>query len=81
MKDEVDDLAEKLRGVFGNGVEIRFIDVMSDEIIEYPDVMQILKRVSLPLTVIGGKPRFHGGLAMDMIIDAVHEQKTGRQQA
>lgn len=60
-----------LKERFGDKVAVTFIDVISDEFENYPDIKEILDKVRLPLTVINGKPRYHGGLAPDMITDAV----------
>ena len=56
---------------FGDKVEVKFVDVTSEELQDYPEIKEILDKVRLPLTVINGKPKFHGGLAPDMIADAV----------
>jgi len=74
MPDEAGELAVKLKDVYGDRVECAFIDVKTDKIKNYPEVEKILDRVRLPLTVINGEPRFHGGLDQDLIIDAVKEQ-------
>lgn len=71
MKDDAEDLGVTLKAKFGDKVAVTFIDVISDEFENYPDIKEILEKVRLPLTVINGKPRFHGGLAPDMITDAV----------
>jgi hypothetical protein len=47
------------------------VDVQSDEMKDYPNISAILNRVRLPLTVLNGEPRFHGGFSMPMIAEAV----------
>ncbi len=37
----------------------------------YPEIAQILTRVRLPLIVLNGVPRFHGGISKEVIADAV----------
>ena len=71
MKDEAAELGQTLEEKFGEKVTVKFIDTTSDEFADYPEIKEILNRVRLPLTVINGAPRFHGGLAQDMIEDAV----------
>lgn len=71
MKDDAEELSVTLKERFGDKVAVTFIDVISDEFENYPDIKEILDKVRLPLTVINGKPRYHGGLAPDMITDAV----------
>lgn len=71
MKDEAAELGQTLKEKFGEKVTVKFIDITSDEFADYPEIKEILDRVRLPLTVINGSPRLHGGIAPDMIIDAV----------
>lgn len=71
MKNDAEELGVTLKERFGDKVAVTFIDVISDEFENYPDIKEILDKVRLPLTVINGKPRYHGGLAPDMITDAV----------
>ena len=73
MKEETEDLGQKLKDVFDDRVEVSFIDVTTGEMKNYPDVEKIIDQVKLPLTVINGQPRFHGGLSTDLIIKAIHE--------
>jgi hypothetical protein len=73
MKDEAEELADKLQVAFGDRVETSFIDVSTGEIKKHPEIEKILPKVRLPLTVINGQPRFHGGLRVDMIVDAIKE--------
>ncbi|KJS11519.1 MAG: hypothetical protein VR67_13440 [Peptococcaceae bacterium BRH_c8a] len=74
MKEEAGELTVKLKDIFGDRVVCQFIDVKTDEIKDYPEVKKIIDRVRLPLTVINGEPRLHGGLDQDLIIDAVKEE-------
>lgn len=71
MKDEAEELGQAFKEKYGDKVEVNFVDVSTDQINNYPKIMEILNRVRLPLTVINGEPRFHGGLATDVIGDAV----------
>lgn len=71
MKDEAQELSQTLMAKYGDKLQFTFVDVSTDEIKSYPKVMEILNRVRLPLTVVNGEPRFHGGLAADMISDAI----------
>ncbi|SFG28516.1 hypothetical protein SAMN05660649_01273 [Desulfotomaculum arcticum] len=73
MKEEAAELGDKLKFAFGDQVETSFIDVSTSEIKNYPEIEKILTNVRLPLTVINGQPRFHGGLGVDMIADAIKE--------
>ena len=73
MKDEAEELADKLQVAFDDRVVTSFIDVSTAEIKNHSEIEKILPQVRLPLTVINGKPRFHGGLGVDMIVDAIKE--------
>lgn len=71
MKDDAEELGLALRDKYGNDIDFSFVDVSTDELKAYPKIAEILHRVRLPLTVIGGEPRFHGGLSPEMISDVV----------
>ncbi len=58
---------------FGNAVAFAYVDVQSDEMKNYPDIAAILSKVNLPLIVIDGKPRFHGGITMSKVEKLVNE--------
>ena len=73
MREEGEDLKSYLVEKFGEAVNYTFVDVQSDEMKNYPEVAAILNRVRLPLTVLNGTPRFHGGFSMTMIEEAVSE--------
>lgn len=75
MKDEAVELETELQNSFGPEVEFKFVDITTPDINEYPEIASILGRVRLPLTVINGKPRFHGGLSAEMIGQAINEIK------
>ncbi|MCG9967652.1 hypothetical protein L9W92_06240 [Pelotomaculum terephthalicicum JT] len=61
MQEEAEDLKEFLVQNFVEAIQYAYVDVQSKEIENYPDIIKILDRVKLPLTVINGEPRFHGG--------------------
>ena len=71
MKDETSELADTLQITFGSQVETSFVDISTPAIDDYEEIKKILGRVRLPLTVINGQPVFHGGLGVDMIVDAI----------
>jgi len=64
-----------LQNNFGSEVEFKFVDVATPDMRQYPHIASILSRVRLPLTVINGRPRFHGGLSAEMIGQAISEIK------
>lgn len=71
MKDEAEDLIRDFKEKYGERVVVEFIDVTTKEFDNYPRVKEIMSKVRLPLTVINGTPRFHGGLSLNMITDSV----------
>ena len=71
MKDEAEDLIRDFKEKYGDRVVVEFIDVTTKEFDSHPQIKEIMGKVRLPLTVINGTPRFHGGLAVDMIKDTV----------
>ncbi|MDH7578730.1 MAG: hypothetical protein QHH75_13155 [Bacillota bacterium] len=73
MREEAENLGKYLVEKFGNAVKFTYVDVKSEKMQNYPDIATILDKVRLPLTVLNGHPRFHGGLSTVMIENAVAE--------
>lgn len=70
MKEEAEDLKRVLLDKYGEAIEYAYVDVQSEEMKEYPQVTEVLDRISLPLTCLNGEPTFYGGFSQDMISDA-----------
>ena len=73
MKEAAENLGSYLSEKFGDAIKFSYVDVESDEIKNYPDIAAILSKVNLPLIVIDGKPRFHGGITVSRIEKLVNE--------
>ena len=73
MKEAAENLESSLSQKFGEAVKFAYVDVKSEEMKNYPDIAAILSKVNLPLVVIGGKPRFHGGITLSKIESLVGE--------
>ncbi|MFA5384017.1 MAG: hypothetical protein WC364_05040 [Eubacteriales bacterium] len=73
MKDEASELGGQLKEKYGDKVEFMFVDTSSDKIKDYPNIRKILDKVRLPLTVINGQPRFHGGLSPEVINQSIDD--------
>jgi hypothetical protein len=71
-EEESEDLG-KPEGKFGEALKFSYVDIRSQDMKKYPEVAAILNRVRLPLTIINGEPRFHGGLSINRIEKAVGE--------
>ena len=61
------ELKGSLLDKYGEAVKFRYVDVVSEQMKDYPDIQKIIDQVYLPLTVINGEPRFHGGLSVEKI--------------
>lgn len=80
MGEQFDELEQFLAGTeLKEQIEIKFVDVMSDELEAYPSGKQALEKgLALPITVINGKARFYGGLSTKKIyteINAIIKRK------
>lgn len=73
MKEESEDLGNSLKGKFAEALKFSYVDIQGRDMKKYPEIAAILNQVRLPLTVINGEPRFHGGLSMNRIEKAVGE--------
>ncbi|HAG11060.1 MAG TPA: hypothetical protein DCK76_06700 [Desulfotomaculum sp.] len=71
MQEEAEALNKSLVQSFGEAIRYAYVDVLSSEMNNYPEIAQILNRVRLPLIVLNGQPRFHGGISKEVIADAV----------
>lgn len=79
MKQEAEELGTALKNDFGDDVNVKFVDVSTDELNQYPNIANILPRVRLPLTVINNEPRFHGGISAEVITNALKEMQNKEQ--
>ena len=75
MKQEAEELGIALKGSFGDEVNVKFVDVSTEAVKDYPKIESILPRVRLPLTVINDEPRFHGGISVEVISDALRDMQ------
>ena len=73
MKEAAENLGNSLSEKFGEAVKFAYVDVKSDEMKNYPDIAAILSKVNLPLVVLNGRPKFHGGITVSRIEKAVNE--------
>lgn len=73
MQEQAEDFKEELQAKFGERVKCSYIDIMSDEMHEYPDIVKILDQVRLPLIALNGKPRFHGGFSLKEVQPAIFQ--------
>lgn len=63
----------ELQDQFGPLVKVGFVDVLSQEMSSFAEVNSLIQsgKVKLPLVVINGRPRFHGGVSKPMIAQVV----------
>lgn len=73
MRQAADLLEKSLVERFGGVVVFRYVDVFSEEIMDFPEVVKIMNQFRLPLTLLNGEPRFHGGLSFEKISASVAE--------
>ena len=72
MQEEAGFLKDSLVKNFGEAIKFRYVDTMSDEMLEYPQFEKVINNIRLPLTVINGEPKFHGGFPFGMIAEAIY---------
>ncbi len=73
MQEEAEALKDALVQDFGETISFTYVDVQSSEMNNYPEIVEIMDRVKLPLIVLNGQPRFHGGISKEMIAEAVSD--------
>jgi len=74
MEEATRAIAASLTEEYGQRVLVEYVDIMSVDVREYPDVMQLVRGgYGFPLTFINDKPKFAGGLSLPMIKKAIDE--------
>ena len=71
MQEQAEDFKKELQARFGDDIRFSYTDIFSEEVHNYPDIVKILDKVRLPLIVLNGKPRFHGGLSVKDVQPAI----------
>lgn len=70
---------DSLRKYIGSGnlkdkVEVKFIDVLSDEIDKYPDALELLgKGCEMPLVLINGAVKAYGGIPFKAVCKEIEK--------
>jgi hypothetical protein len=72
MQEEAGLLKDSLVKNFGEAIKFRYVNIQSDEMLEYPQIEKMINNIRLPLTAINGEPKFHGGFPFGMIAEAVY---------
>ena len=54
-----------------NSVEMKFIDIIKDNLDGYQDVKNMLNRYGLPITAINGTPTLYGGLPAQRVYSEI----------
>jgi len=72
IQEEAGLLRESLIKNFGGAIKFRYLDIRSDEMLEYPQIEKMINNIRLPLTVVNGEPKFHGGFPFGMIAETVY---------
>ncbi len=69
MEQQTAALREALTGRYGDAVTVEYIDIYSEQMPEYPNVLRLLLRgdIAVPIISLNGEPTFAGGIAQDMI--------------
>jgi len=67
-------LAEDLKTVFGDEVEVKYVDVDKVGLADYPAMNRVLQMgYPYPITFINGEPRYAGGILTEQIKESVKE--------
>lgn len=74
---EVKAIAEKIEKDFPDKVAVDFLDIFSDDVEEYSEILKMVDGglVELPITLINSLPRFHGGLNYEDIKETLKSRQ------
>lgn len=74
MEEAVRAVAAALTEEYGQRVVVEYVDIMSGDIKDYPEVLQLVRGgYGFPLTFINDIPKFAGGLSLPMIKKVIDE--------
>lgn len=72
-REDFEEFASQLTQKYGDNVSVGFVDLLKDDLTPYPEVKKLMGRFNPPLVVINNEPRFHGGLSVQTISEAIDE--------
>jgi len=69
MEEQTADLERQLIRDYGERVAVEYVDIFSPRMADYRGILRIIARgdIPLPLIAVDGKPRFVGGISLEMI--------------
>lgn len=75
IREQAEDLGRRLARYYGSGVSVEYVDVYSTRMEEFPAVLRVVGRGSVPLPIIGfdGKAKFAGGISIEMISETLEK--------
>ncbi|QNO13649.1 hypothetical protein HYG86_02130 [Alkalicella caledoniensis] len=73
----MNSIKEKLTKDFAGKANIEFVDIFSDDVQEYSEILKMVDSglVTLPITLVNNLPRFHGGLNYDDIKELLESRQ------
>ncbi len=80
MEEQVKDLKSTLKEKLGKAVKLTYVDIESDEMKNYPNILPVLSNIRPPLIVLNDEPRFYGGISADRIGNAIREILSGEKK-
>ena len=75
MEEQAQDLGQRLARYYGPRVVTKYVDALSPEMMDYPEALRLIthRNVPLPLVTVDGKPRFAGGISLEMITGEIEK--------
>lgn len=75
MEKEADQLANELKGQYGDKVRVQYIDTDQVGLGGYPMVLRAIQSgYNFPIVAVNGKPRLAGGLDFDSVREVLEEE-------
>jgi len=71
MQEEAGEFKRYLVDKYGSAIRFKYLDVLSEEIMNYPKIVKLLDKVNLPLIAINGEAKFYGSFSRPMIDDVI----------
>ncbi len=68
------EMSEDLKKIYGDQVEVKYIDVDKDGLANYPIMDRVLQMgYPYPVTLINGDPKFAGGIMISEVKQSIEE--------
>lgn len=79
-KQQFEDAEKFLQGKYADLVEVKYIDTSDQNIDDYPEVAQVIRRgYEYPITFVNGEARLASRISIDALEEIIEALKRGQE--